>query len=690
MAISIPLIRNIQKSNKNSKFSVYEKALIDNAKLYTDSYSDDMFGRANYGCKEITFDEMKKKMLSKDIQEKDVTCNNPQTFVRVIKLNDKYTYETHVSCTTKEGKILYSADNIKSKDIDCVGGAISSGPVIEITPNKSPVVKVDNSEKNKTVKVTVVSSYGVTAGSSFYYAWSYDENGENLASNWKQQMLGDAGIDVPGYRKAFDFNTNQLATGTYYLLIRIVDNNGNYVLKDAAGNTNETTLYHAGPYVVDKTAPDASSATVTSTTSWNHKEIKFVAGGANDNINGTNLRVCLSQNDSCTNFVTPDKAKLTLSGVSYNGANVSVNIFIKDLAGNQTKKTVTYKMYQECLDANLVMTTVKSTGACSKVCDGGTRTDVYNTKDKTSGNACSKTLNKTGVACNTMGCCSATNTTYSAWSGWGGCSASCGNSGTQSRTRTKYVKSNYSGQICSQNNETETQACNRRDCCSSKKIGSYGNWSGWGGCSASCGSNGVQYRTRTRYYVSNYNGQSCGSDTETGSQACNRRDCCGSKKIGSYGSWSGWSSCSASCGGGTQSRSRTRYYVSNYNGQSCGSDTEKASQACNTHSCTPSVNCYRSGPDTYFDTNNGVAGRWYYFAQYQNRSETYAYGYNTSGSTADYPTGYGKIVTHSNLRWVIDRSGGNPKARGQTISYAGAGSNVCGIYCTSETYCEAF
>jgi len=104
--------------------------------------------------------------------------------------------------TTTEGKILYSADNIKSTDIgECKGGAMSAGPSIEITPNKSPLVETDNSEKNKTVKVTVVSSYGVSAGGSFYYAWSYDENGENLASNWKQQMLGDAGIDVPGYGK---------------------------------------------------------------------------------------------------------------------------------------------------------------------------------------------------------------------------------------------------------------------------------------------------------------------------------------------------------------------------------------------------------------------------------------------------------------------------------------------------------
>jgi len=89
---TIPLIRNIQKSNKNSKFKVYEKALVDNAKLYVDAYGEDIFGQANYGCNEVPFEDMNKKMFVKDIQEKGVTCNNPQTFVRIIKLNDKYTY----------------------------------------------------------------------------------------------------------------------------------------------------------------------------------------------------------------------------------------------------------------------------------------------------------------------------------------------------------------------------------------------------------------------------------------------------------------------------------------------------------------------------------------------------------------------------------------------------------------------
>ena len=60
--------------------------------------------------------------------------------------------------------------------------------------------------------------------------------------------------------------------------------------------------------------------------------------------------------------------------------------------------------------------------------------------------------------------------------------------------------------------------------------------------------------------------------------------CC--SKI-NYGDWSGWSKCTAPCGGGTQSRSRSK--TSAYDGSSCG--TESQSQECNTQSC-----CSESNP----------------------------------------------------------------------------------------------
>jgi len=58
---------------------------------------------------------------------------------------------------------------------------------------------------------------------------------------------------------------------------------------------------------------------------------------------------------------------------------------------------------------------------------------------------------------------------------------------------------------------------------------------------------------------------------------------------GGWSSWSAWDSCSVSCGGGTQSRTRTcNNPTPQYGGANCsGSSSE--SQACNTHSCASYV-----------------------------------------------------------------------------------------------------
>ncbi len=90
------------------------------------------------------------------------------------------------------------------------------------------------------------------------------------------------------------------------------------------------------------------------------------------------------------------------------------------------------------------------------------------------------------------------------------------------------------------------------------------SYSAWGACSASCGG-GTQTRT-----------DNCGN---TENQACNTQSC---PTTGPY-TYGAWSACSASCGGGTQTRTET-----------CSYDTctgqQATSQACNTQSCGPVCN----------------------------------------------------------------------------------------------------
>ena len=76
--------------------------------------------------------------------------------------------------------------------------------------------------------------------------------------------------------------------------------------------------------------------------------------------------------------------------------------------------------------------------------------------------------------------------------------------------------------------------------CSSSAIVSYGSWSV---CSASCGG-GTQTRT---------NVNQCGQNVAE-TQSCNTQSCCDSNIISSCGSWG---SCSSTCGSGTQARTCT-------------------------------------------------------------------------------------------------------------------------------------
>ena len=74
--------------------------------------------------------------------------------------------------------------------------------------------------------------------------------------------------------------------------------------------------------------------------------------------------------------------------------------------------------------------------------------------------------------------CYATNCHVSGWSSWGGCSAACGPSGTQTRTR-HVTRVQSCGGGCY--HLSETRACNRR-CCPVNCAWSWGNWGACQGC----------------------------------------------------------------------------------------------------------------------------------------------------------------------------------------------------------------
>eukprot|EP00958_Prasinococcus_capsulatus_P019905 scaffold2529_cov363-Prasinococcus_capsulatus_cf.AAC.19 len=171
--------------------------------------------------------------------------------------------------------------------------------------------------------------------------------------------------------------------------------------------------------------------------------------------------------------------------------------------------------------------------------------------------------------------------TYS-WStgSWGSCSTSCGG-GYQTRlvqcrssTDSLVIDSKCSGTKPSTSRTCNTQACTTY------------SWStgSWGSCSASCGggyqTRSVQCRSSTDSVVSDGN---CSGSKPSTSRTCNTQAC-----STYYWSTGSWGSCSASCGGGYQTRSvQCRSSTGSAVGDSiCSGSKPSISQACNTQACS--------------------------------------------------------------------------------------------------------
>jgi uncharacterized protein YukE len=210
--------------------------------------------------------------------------------------------------------------------------------------------------------------------------------------------------------------------------------------------------------------------------------------------------------------------------------------------------------------------------ACSKLCGGGeqTRTRSVLVNPANGGKSCEPLSEKR--SCNTQPCpvdCQLSN-----WSDWSACTTSCGG-GTQSRTRSVLVNPANGGKSC--DILKEDRACNTHSC---KVDCQVGNWSGWSICSKSCGG-GTQTRYRNITVHPANGGASCPNLSE--SQYCNIEACPVDCQVGN---WSGWTSCSNSCGSGTQKRYRS-ITVNPANGGASCPNLEDAQYCTNYNGCPP-------------------------------------------------------------------------------------------------------
>jgi hypothetical protein len=210
---------------------------------------------------------------------------------------------------------------------------------------------------------------------------------------------------------------------------------------------------------------------------------------------------------------------------------------------------------------------------CSVSCGSGWQERERNiiTQPKGTGTKCPELTDTR--ACNTNVC--PVDCKVSDWSNWSNCSVNCGG-GTQERTRTVITAQKGTGIACPE--LKDTRACNTDVCPVDCKVS---DWSNWSNCSVNCGG-GTQERTRTVITAQKGTGISCPELRDT--RVCNT-DVCPVDCVVS--DWSNWSNCSVSCGGGTQERTRSIITMPKGNGIAC--PILKDTRACNTDVCP--VNC---------------------------------------------------------------------------------------------------
>ena len=148
--MAFPTLRAVQTNNEKKKFEEYSNAVVSAAKLYVDSYGEDIFDpdRTNQFAL-ITIDNFVKKDLLKDINVSGSSCINGESNIRLVKYGDDYAYCLHLKCFSGSS-VVYETEDMK-------GACRVFDPNPRSNPIGVPITKVTYSYPNhKTYEVEVL------------------------------------------------------------------------------------------------------------------------------------------------------------------------------------------------------------------------------------------------------------------------------------------------------------------------------------------------------------------------------------------------------------------------------------------------------------------------------------------------------------------------------------------------------
>lgn len=258
------------------------------------------------------------------------------------------------------------------------------------------------------------------------------------------------------------------------------------------------------------------------------------------------------------------------------------------------------------------------------------------------------------------------------WTDWGGCNKPCGN-GMQFRWRNVLRPAEYDGLACP--HLSEQKPCNLGTCLTSEPVYPavdcvLSDWSAWDACSKTCGG-GTQKRTKTILQPSENAGIPCPTLAELKQERPCNPDACPPPPVPRdcvLSDWSEYSACSAPCGGGKKTKTRTILQIAANGGLACPPESDLRFDAdCNTDACVMSklavaVNTEWSVIQFKNLPSITTSGEWFVvFTTVNNAGNLVKVGMTTilkrvGSSTLSAGMGYTNLNQWNNQRAVFDAS----------------------------------
>ena len=362
--LSIPLLRVISNNRTEKQYKTYMDSMIASAKLYNDSYSEDLFGKNENGCARVSFQTLNEAKLLKDIKISNISCNSDYSKVRILKLDGQYYYTGVLGCGADKNKILEDKNGeisykYPSSDVSCTGNDKSSIDV-KIVGTTSELFN----KKMRSANIKLSSSFGINPDIGLSYAWSLNNDYNSISSDsWKHVNFKS----VPTIEKqkndmkegniivnSDDITTPSGVTGQYYLFVRIDRLNDIFMNSWVNAVNSDINYISSGPFSVDNDAPVFNDSSVISSKSeYNDLKPKLNLKVTDNHTASNKLKMCVSLN---TNSCKTDKASLK-DYENYNSSKVldsihtafdlsthKVYVTVVDLAGNTALKSFDYKL----------------------------------------------------------------------------------------------------------------------------------------------------------------------------------------------------------------------------------------------------------------------------------------------------------------------------------------------------------